>query len=157
MKSNQPIWRLVAQLGDANPIDYGGLFVYEDTTGVYPPECERLDAPEDDGGKWIVHRFILEPCTYVAGVLSDNKFHPESPAWFADSIEDIAKHNGQPEPRAFIDSLTSGTTAERAFCWMAIGEYHGFENLDSYPLTLTREEAEERYRGDLQAAKEINA
>ena len=42
METKQPKWKLIAQLGDVNPIDYGGYFIYEDETGVYPPEGEKL-------------------------------------------------------------------------------------------------------------------
>ena len=37
---------------------------------------------------------------------------------------------------------------ERANAYRAIGQYHGEENLDSDPLTLTKEEAEERYEDE---------
>lgn len=42
METKQPRWKLVAQLGDVHPIDYGGYFVYRDTTGVYEEEAEVL-------------------------------------------------------------------------------------------------------------------
>ena len=45
---SQPVWSCIANLGDVNPIDYGGYFVYIDTTGVYPPEAELLIAPSDN-------------------------------------------------------------------------------------------------------------
>lgn len=145
MKTNQPIWKQVAQLGDAHPLDNGGLFVYEDTTGVYPPEAEKLECPEDDeNGKFTVHRFILEPCTFHNGILSDNKFHPDHPAWFADSLGSIGNTFGQPVAE-LIDSLVNGNTVSKALAWQSIGEFHGMDNLDSYPLTLTRAEVEARY------------
>jgi hypothetical protein len=143
--SKQPIWKLVAQLGDADPIEHGGYFIYEDTTGVYPPEAAHLIAPEDDDGTWIEYRFILEPCTWIDGILSDNKFHPGHAAWFAENIESVASCSGQPEVSAFISSLTGDSITDRAWAWRAIGEYHGFENLDSYPNSFTREEIEARY------------
>ena len=54
---SQPQWKLVAQLGDVHPIDYGGCFVYVDETGVYDPEMEILDSPDNDNGTWTIHRF----------------------------------------------------------------------------------------------------
>lgn len=110
---SQPDWKFFDNLGDASPIDHGGLFVFTDATGVYAPEVEVLESVggddedefNDDGElvkegneKWEVHRFILEPCTYGRvvngefqpldhyeddGILSDNKFHPGHAAWFA--------------------------------------------------------------------------
>ena len=169
--SKQPVWKFIANLGDAHPIKYGGLFVYVDETGVYPPEAELLVEPSDEewhdddrkefeaDGKphestlrWKVYRFILEPCTYINGILSDNKFHPNHPAWFAKYLHLIASSSGQPDDRAFISMFLSDDPCERAWAWRAVGEYHGWENLDSYPLTLTREEVNERYK-DLIAVK----
>lgn len=136
----QPKWKLVAQMGDVNPMDYGGFFVYVDETGVYAPEAESLELNE--GGKYTAHRFTLEPCTYIDGVLSDNPYHPKSAAWFADDIEKIQACTG-------IDGLValfcSQDPIERATAWRAVAEYSGLENLDSYPLTLTKKECKKRY------------
>lgn len=149
MKTHQPLWKLVAQLGDAHPLDYGGLFVYEDQSGVYPPECAKLVPPEDSEAdspvaKWTEYRFILEPCTFINGILSDNKFHPEHPAWFADSLESVASFIGQSKADLIV-ALVDGSAKDKAWAWESISEYHGFGNLDSYPLTLTRAEVEARY------------
>jgi len=149
MSTKQPNWKLVAQLGDVNPLDHGGLFVYEDATGVYPPEMAKLDPPEDSmadspQAKWTEYRAILEPCTFIGGILSDNKFHAAHPAWFADSIGSIANSMDIPVSE-LIDSITNGNTPYRAAAWQAIGDYHGWENLDQYPLSFTREEIESRY------------
>lgn len=112
---SQPEWKFVDNLGDANPIEHGGFFVYVDTTEVYDPEAEVLqfdehyeksadddfdhvegfdedfDEQNDNFGKWTVYRFSLVKCTLVNGVLSDNKHHPESDVWW---------HNRDPEHKA---------------------------------------------------------
>ena len=44
---DQPKWKLLANLGDANPIDYCGYFVYRDETGVYRDEAEKLISPDE--------------------------------------------------------------------------------------------------------------
>jgi hypothetical protein len=141
---------LKEQLGDRHPLEYGGYFVYEDKTGVYAPEAELLITPENDGGKYEVRRFILEPCTFQDGVLSDNKFHPETPAWFAGSIGSIANFIGMPVAE-LIDALVNGNLVHKAMAWQAIGDYHGFDNLDSYPLYFNRAEAEARINQDKNA------
>lgn len=141
---NQPKWKLVAQLGDRDFTDYGGYFIYEDTTGVYPSEAEKLFAPHNDASKWEVRRFILRPCTFQNGILSDNKFHPDHPAWFADKIGACANYVGIPLAE-LIDMLVNGNTVNRALGWQAIGDYFGYENLDSYPLYFSRAEVEKRY------------
>ena len=145
MTTKQPQWKQVAQLGDANPIEYGGYFVYEDETGVYPPEAVWLVAPEDDNGaRWIEYRFILEPCTFINGILSDNKYHPEHAAWLAGDLEQVASFTGE-TIEDLIGALTGDDVFERALAWRAIGEYHGLDNLDSYPNRFTRSEIEARY------------
>ncbi len=141
--TKQPKWHCVAQLGDANPLDYGGYWVLEDITGVYPPEGELLQTGEE-GEPLTVYRFILDPCTFVDGVLSDNQFHPDYPAWFADKLSDIARANGM-ESDMLIASFISGDSKERASAWRMVGEYYGFDNLDLYPITLSRREARQRY------------
>jgi hypothetical protein len=163
MRTQQPEWKLIAQLGDANPLDYGGYFIYEDTTGVYAPEGELLISPDsDEDGQWTVYRFSIDRCTLENGILSDNRFHPDSAAWFAKPesekanrpqdttyLSNVADFCGMPleeMQRLFI----SDSPVERAHGYRAVGEYHGFDNLDQYPLTFkSREEVEARYAGEL--------
>lgn len=146
--SDQPRWRLLANLGDVNPIDHGGIFVYVDETGHYPPEAERLESPDSDdsGGPWTVYRFPLDRCTFEGGILSDNAFHPEIEAWFADSIDAIASYIGS-DPETLRAELCSPDPIELANGYRAVGEFYGFLNLDQYPITFTRRaEIEARYR-----------
>jgi hypothetical protein len=160
--TNQPKWKLIARLGDANPIDHGGYFVYADETCVYAPEAELLEVEgEDAANKWTVYRFSLERCVYdhVNGILSDNKFHPNFAAWFAKPererkerpqdttyLSDVARSNGI-ETEQLIELFTSGSATERAHAYKMVGEYHGFDNLDQYPLIFTnRSEVEARYK-----------
>jgi len=157
---SQPNWKYIANLGDANPIDHGGFFVYIDETGVYDPEAELLEITrQNDGGEpieWNVYRFSLEKCTLQNGILSDNKFHPEHPAWFAE-----CKRAERPQDTTYLSNVAecmgmdletlqtlfcSDNPIERAEAYRCVGEYHGFDNLDSYPLTFTdRTEVEQRY------------
>ncbi len=158
---SQRKWKLIANLGDVNPIDYGGYFIFEDETGVYPPEGELLISPDSDerGEKYIVYRFMLEPCTYDESqdILSDNKFHPDFPAWFAKPeserkerpqdttyLEDVCRCMDVPKAE-LIRMFLSENPIERADAYRCVGEYHGFENFDNYPLRLSRKEVEERY------------
>jgi len=155
----QPKWKLVANLGDVNPIEHGGLFVFTDTTGVYPPEAELLVPPDDDGGKaWTTYRFLLARCTLTDGVLSDNKHHPLHCAWFATTpakmlerpqdgkgLANVASFCGIPQDE-LERMLCSEDAIELATAYRAIGDYHGFENLDDYPLTLSKKEVKARYR-----------
>ncbi len=157
--STKPTWKLVANLGDVHPVDYGGYFVYVETTGVYPPVAELVEPSSDDDedGPLTVYRFTLDRCTFIGGILSDNKFHPAHPAWFASPESRMAE---RPQDTSYLSRLatTMGCSIEdiaELLCsddpidlaqgYRMIGEYHGFDNLDSYPLTLTRDEAIARY------------
>lgn len=159
---SQPTWKLLANLGDVNPIDHGGMLVYEDTTGVYPPEAVLIEPIDDERGndsdRWIVYRFPLERCTFVNGVLSDNPFHPELPAWFATPesrkterpqdttyLSSVASSMSM-EAGELIEALCSDHLIERAAAYQAIGDYHGYINLDHDPITdFDRSEMEARY------------
>jgi hypothetical protein len=159
---SQPQWKFIANLGDKHPIDHGGYFIYIDETGVYPPEAELLVEPENDDGEWVIYRFALEPCTYINGILSDNKYHPALPAWFAKTeeqraerpqdttyLKDIADFMGA-EVQDLVNWFISDDPQERAAGWMAVGDYHGFENLDNYPLVFTdKDEVLKRYAEEL--------
>lgn len=153
MSTKQPVWKFIANLGDASPIAHGGFFVYEDKSGVYAPECVLLQPKNDEDDirdkdmHWTAWRFSADKCSYVNGVLSDNKFHPELPAWFADKIGSLADTFGQTadEVRAL---LCSDKTLDRADGWRMIGEYFGFDNLDSYPDRLTRRDVYNRFRAE---------
>ena len=130
---------------------HGGYFVYEDATSVYSPECVLLEPKnsEDDirdpGMFWTVRRFSADKCTFIGGVLSDNRFRPDKPAWFADKIGALADTYGQTAD-AVIALLCSADTCERAHGWRMIGEYFGWDNLDSYPDKVTRADVYQRFR-----------
>ena len=143
----QPNRKFVAQIGDRNPTDYGGFWIMRDSTGVYPPEGEKLFSPDsDNGGEWMIYRIVLERCTVTDGILSDNRFHPHSPAWFADSIDSVEQSMGM-EPGELTALLCSADPVDLARGYEAIGDFHGWENLDSYPLTFNRRgEVNRRYR-----------
>jgi hypothetical protein len=137
--TQQPRWKMIANLGDVHPIDYGGFFVYVDQTGVYAPEAELLESPDTDDAPegWTVYRFVLEPCTYVNGILSDNPFHPDMPVWFADKLESIATTAGI-IVEALILNFTSADPIARASAWRSVGDYFGFHELDHYPTQYSR-------------------
>jgi len=149
--TNQPVWDLYANYGDVNPLDHGGYFVFVDTTGVYQPEAVHYQAETRT-----VHRFILEPCTYVNSVLSDNPSHPEISAWFADNLQAPADFGGYSVADLIAD-FVGDELSERAMAWHLIGEYYGFDNLDHSPYAFeTKKEAATqiaKWMGDTMTAK----
>ena len=143
--SKQPKWQKVGAVGDVNPIDYDGGIVLEDSTGVYAPEVEYYERESDaDNSKIRVYRFSADKCTFEGGILSDNPYHKDHAVWFADSIASIAAQYDRGVD--FISMLCSDDTMKRAWAWVEVAIYHGFEELDSYPLTLTVKEAEKRIK-----------
>lgn len=172
MATNQPEWELIANLGDVNPIDYGGYFIYRDKTGVYVEEGVMLLAPQSDTDKqpWTEYRVMLERCTLTdAGILSDNKYHPHHPAWFANPEEEMVN---RPQDTTYLSrvadyvSLTlyelqkmfcSLNPVERAHAYEMVGGYHGFLNFDEAPLNFhDRGEIEERYKDEIALLRDWN-
>jgi hypothetical protein len=155
---SQPDWECIAQLGDTDPIEHGGYWILRDKNGIYPEEGELLIAPEDEGGEYIIHRFTLNRCTFIDGILSDNEFHPDHSAWWAGTEEE---RKARPQDSTYLKNIAdfigmdveelaadfcSENALVRARAYQAVGDYHGFDNLDNYPLTMTRREVKKRYK-----------
>jgi hypothetical protein len=168
MTTNQPEWKLIAQIGDVHPIEYGGYFIFKDETGVYEEEGEWLEAPETDKGIWRVYRFGLDRCAQVDGYLvpfrlaaersrlstTRNWPHP-LPAydeWFNKDLAGVAE-SMDIDVGQLRNWFCSADPIERASAYRTIGEHWGFDNLDSYPLRLKRAEVDARY-SDLKYTKE---
>lgn len=157
---SQPEWKFIANLGDVNPLAYGGLFVYIDETGVYPPEMERIEEDEDydpdpedeeeDASQdsddeprfYIVHRVVLDKC------------EPNHKEWFSDSLDSVCA--SMDYDRAELDAdLCSDDPIRLANAYRAILDHHGWENMDQYPDRITHAEALERYtKGEIKHGSE---
>lgn len=164
MTTRQPEWKLIDNLGDwGDPVGSGGFFVYVDTTGVYDPEAEVFEPYFEDGEDFgHAYRFSLERCTYINGILSDNQFHPEHPAWWdynsregEDKLRDIAQAVDM-EKDELTAMFCSEDPRKRAWAYREVGVYFGYDNLDSYPLKLTEEEANERYAEEIEWIHKVN-
>lgn len=132
--------KLLANLGDVNPIDYGGVFVYQ--TGEKTGEIEVLHPYGDDrmgnAIQWTVHRFEIPQCTLINGVLSDNPFHPDLPAWFAEKTAEIS---GMYELEDKLENLLChDDIVQRAIGYQYLYEWFGLVNFDQYPQEYTDRE-----------------
>lgn len=157
---SQPSWRYVANLGDATPLDHGGYFVYEDTTGVYGFEAERLERESDEEKARIeVRRVCLDRLKEVRDgdtlYLVPYKYeeswpHPVSAyvEWFAKDLESIAATFGSTADE-LRRLLCSENGLERAEGYRMVYDHHGWDNGDSEPMRLTVKEARKRYRDEL--------
>lgn len=142
-RGKQPVWQLIANLGDNSPFDYGGYFVYKDETGVYPEEAEFLvvDNEDDEDSTYTIYRILLD-------VAPDE--------WFLEDLESIADHVGSTKEE-LVKALSSRDPLDRAYAYKAVAEYHGWDEFDSYPLTgVTRQEVEARYSEDLERLRRRN-
>ncbi len=155
--TNQPKWVLKANLGDVNPLDYGGYFVYEDQTGVYEAEAEKLfvDDEYDYVKSVTIYRIELERLKKVAlnGVhflvpftYESDWYHPlrDYEVWFAKKLVNVASFVGITRQEA-VDSLCSDDACRRALIYEALYDYCGWDNGDGYPLHLSIKEARKRY------------
>ena len=138
--NSQPKWKCVGTLGDINPVEHGGAFIFVDTTGVYEAEIEVVEPTEK---KIWVYRYTLKQCTYKNGILSDNIYHPEVEVWFAHYIDSVSAFVGN---YPLIDMLCSDDVLERATAYSAMVSYHGIANFDPSGLgVLTPSQAKNRY------------
>ena len=143
---SQPQWELVANLGDVDWFEHGGIFVYRDKTGIYDPEIEILH--EISLGPRLIDRFVAEKCYFTNGILSDNQYHLDYPVWFASDLESISSFYGY-DIETLIKYLCSDDPIERALGYLAVYYYWGIDNLGGDRLELTPFETINRYRHDM--------
>ena len=148
--TKQPTWKQIGTVGDMNPFDYDGGFIYQDETGVYPPELEYIQTQsESETGPWKVYRWPLDRCETVT---VDGKIllvpfgfstrtdlpHPiaDYDEWFNSNLESAASSADRT-----VENLRAALCHEdaqiRAWAYLDLAQYHGFENFDDYPLTFT--------------------
>ena len=146
MTTQQPEWELVGTIGDVDPLGCGGGFVFRDTTGVYRPELEYVEpwSDGDDVQSVTVYRVALESHTYANGVLSDNKFHPDKEVWYGAELDRACESCGC-DPDYTRQSLCGENAWHKALAYEMLASYFGWQEFDSYPLTITPAEAEARY------------
>lgn len=156
---SQPKWELVCNLGDVNPVEHGGYFIYKDTTGVYGFEADKLDAPEDcdvPGATWQSFRVLLERQKLVRDgnhvylvpfAYKESWTHPVSqyPEWYVESLDKVADSMGT--SRIEIETaLCSEDPAQLAWAYQCIGDYHGWANLDHDYRMMTKKEVKKHFK-----------
>lgn len=145
---SQPKWKLVANLGDVSWLEHGGIFVYKDETEVYDPELEILWKHPEISNCYYSDRFVMEKCFYEKNILSDNEYHKDFPAWFADDINSICDLMDL-DPDQFIKDICSDDILLRAWSWYAVYSHWGIDNLSGDSEELTGFEASNRFRHDM--------
>lgn len=147
MKTKQPIWKLSANLGDANPLD-GGVLLYSDSTGVYPPELVLIEAnlpKEGEDETWQVSRIVCDRCHPIGDIgVGSNRYHPSMPDWFSHRLASVADYCGC-SPVDLQTSLCDANEVNRGLGYQSIVSYFGTYEFDQYPVTMTEAELRNRY------------
>ena len=159
-KTKQPVWRCLANIGDANPFEYGGEFIMIDTTGVYAPELWVYDY--DRYGDRVIQVVMARcfVCEKGKGV-SDNSYHKNEAAWFGDreAIGILAGYIGYSH-KAVVAALTYDNvsnfkeTVERAHAWSSLLSYYGADELCAEALHWSRLVAKQKLKRLQREAKE---
>ena len=141
MTTNQPKWVCAANLGDVNPLEYGGKFLLIDATGIYDPELWVYEEwSEEDPGRRL-YRIILERCFPIeGGHVGDNVYHSYMPAWFGKRkdlkrVEDFADHT------QLVFDLCSSNAIRLAQGYISLIGFYGAHEFDEYHQTLTTKQA----------------
>lgn len=148
MKTNQPSFWCIANIGDVDPMLHGGKFILVDRRGIYSPEMLVVE-PEESEPSWedpeSYKRYVvvLDPLIRASEFsLSDNKFHPNFEAWFgnAENLKSVAQCISITVDK-LMSKFLSSCPLERAFAYNEVIGYFGIENFDSYPHDMNHEEA----------------
>lgn len=147
----QPSFWCIDNIGDATPFVHGGAFVMVDMRGTYPTELLILEPyGRDRYGDPTNWRRITVQCERLFGIkidgklaaLSDNRFHPDLPVWWgsASDMESIAASYGRTVEEV-VSSFLSSNQIEVAQAYKDICDSHGYDELASNQVELSREDA----------------
>lgn len=148
--SRQPDWEVLSSYWG----DDEAQRIRVDKTGVYSPELDyyedwRAFSEEFDKAKEPFEKYtiVLDRCYYENGVLSDNSFHLDFPAWFAKDVNRIAREMGFP-PEYVVDMFCGENIHWRATAYMEVARHHGFHEFDSYSVKMSEAEVREQIDAD---------
>jgi hypothetical protein len=177
--TNQPEWKYVGRIGDVDPISYGGGFVYEDVTGVYPPELSYIEpatdeewekytnADNEDALPLQVYRIVLDAPrfkTYTAEgqrtawgqparklpANERGKTWEWHPEWYVAHLASVAESCGISQ-MSILRDLLSKHAGKRARGYETLIQCLGVENFDAYPITMTQAEARAHFAEELKS------
>lgn len=120
MATNQPRWKLLDNLGDVSPVEYGGFFVYVDQSGVYAPEVELLESPDTDDSPegWTTYRAVVEK--------------DSTAEWWYDRLSAVAASIGM-ELSELQRMATGDDVLAKAMVYQYLFSHFGAHEFDSYP------------------------
>lgn len=140
--------RKLGSIGDVNPIDYGGGYIFStpESGGPHLEYFEGLDSDEraerlsyDDDAEEKINKLKVQ--LYRVDLGKDAKDFLSDYDWV--NWEDVATSTGQDVTEYGPGKLR--TAQARALAVQDAAGYHGWANFDSYPLQLTVGELKERW------------
>lgn len=143
MATKQPQYRIVYEFySDTNDM----TILEKDITGVYRPRLSYLEEMAD--GTFQLSRIDVEAHTFINGILSDNKYHPELPAWYAETaLKVFSEFEAGIETMVKLLCNDADIRAQaQAFSWIV--EYYGTYEFDQYPVPMDAKEAK-KWRGKM--------
>jgi hypothetical protein len=143
--TNQPVWHVIGMIGDVNPLEHGGSFVAIDRSGVYDSQVWRFYEESRELVTFDIpqcHRTAWQEDLYDFPGVGANNYHPNTEEWFGspESLSSIAQFIGQDVTELTRD-LCSHHVMNRAHAYLAVCDYWGVANFDSYPCTLSPSQA----------------
>lgn len=164
MKTNQPCYHCIENIGDVDPFTHGGAFVCVDKFNVYSPILLILDTYPDHIE--FTHRlyeitldrcFLVKENNQIVGIGS-NLYHTDSCEWFGNlaSLETVASFAGRGGYDSFMRGFVTSYPVERAFSYKAVADYYGLNEFDQYPREFTEEKAKlfcDQMLGQMQETK----
>jgi hypothetical protein len=131
--SRSSVRRFLATVGDINPADYDGGYVirykHPGQSSFVDLECVRWDSDDDDAEGSLYTGDLRDRDILAAHGWIDLPAMARSLDFDADEWRRMAR----------------GTLRERARCLEDIASYYGWDNVDSYPRRVTRDDIRKRY------------
>jgi hypothetical protein len=141
--------RIIANLGDRAPLEFGGAMLIE-TTGRHSGGCLELDYLT-----WLGDEYRYEPST---GENLREEFEVctamvEPVTWLDDShYAALSISTGTPVDELRRVNSAESTPAELAQFILTVADYYGWANFDECPDMLTQGEVNRRYRRRIASA-----
>lgn len=112
--------KLIKRIGDINPFIHSGGILYKENNKYYINYTHGIDFYNEDSNKHIIELYQFEV---------ENKL----PSWIKeDDLKSICSFSDLP----IIDINKEHDYITMSDYYMAIGDYYGFDNLDSYPIEI---------------------
>jgi len=128
----QPSYFCIANLGDADPFTYGGVFVCIDRRGIYDPILLIYDEDFRKRSEITLercHKIVNDEGEFLG--VGTNRFHPKYKEWFSDSLYSSCDFIGW-EFDEFITLLTSQDVVKRASAYYMLVTYYSAYEFDHY-------------------------